>query len=147
MDLEYLSHFPIVMQKAFCKYGIWFPEGSEFCYDPVLAFRIIKRDNGQDLAVTREDFRSMAEEGRKPKRGQHPEKNPKYYGVSLFKDKTEVKYKFGLPQYPKKLAKGYVVKTCGPLLNNGENGSSHVTWWLYKDADISEGKFEVIEDE
>lgn len=147
MKPELLARFPVVMRRAFRDYALELPEGTEFHYQPVQAYRIVYRKTGEVSAITREDFRSMAELGQRPKRGVDPTHNPLYYGTSLFKDMEEARYKFRLLRYNKKIIRGYIMDECGPFLDAQKNMGSHVTWWLYEDANISACDFQVIEDE
>lgn len=114
----------------------------KFEYEPILAFRCVSRSASDNTAVSRNDFKSNAELGRTNFKGkiEHPEQVPEYYGVSFFQKREELNLRLSLPRKNRKVVKGYIQQEGGPQLQSRD--TSHVCWWLYEDADVSNFSFE-----
>lgn len=133
---EVLMKFPVMLRSKIEEKEIEFPDKTEFNYDDICAYRCITRKKSDYSAVTREDFCSNAELGRKVIKGESRdlEKVPEYYGVSLYQDKKELIIRLSLPQKNRKIVKGSIYQQGGPILK-GHN--KHICWWLYENADVS----------
>ena len=81
-----IEKFPSLLRDKLKDGQIQFPENTQFEYMPILGYRMIMREDCNDIRVTREDFRSHAELGILV-RGVRPEDIPEYYGASVYKDK------------------------------------------------------------
>ncbi len=134
-EIAFFHKFPVILKDKLKSGEIAFPEGTQFQYFPIKAYRGIKREADDYSKVGKEDFKSYAELGRKKVRGQRiVENTPEYYGVSLFRKKEIVENLMKFPNPHKKMAMGYVFEEGGPQLTNEE--TEHVCWWLYLDADL-----------
>ena len=133
MTEEFILNFPAVLQSKIRAGEFSFPENTKFTYETISAYRCIFSQEEQ-RQITREDFRSYAELGKKPKRGQVFDVNkPDYYGVSLFTSKEELYVKMNLPRKGVLIALGNIYQEGGPQWTNG----GHICWWLYENADVS----------
>lgn len=133
---ELLMKFPVIFREKLRSGEIVLQEDVKFEYEPIQAFRCIKRAISDNTGVSRSDFKSNAELGRTNIKGEkHPEQMPEYYGVSFFLKREALNVRLGLPKRNRKVVKGYIQQEGGPQLQNRE--SSHVCWWLYEDADVS----------
>ena len=146
MNEELYDKFPCVFQQKLKEHSIQFPEGTEFEYKSVLAYRVIFNAHDK-TSIAREDFKSYFELGKVPGKRRPGKSNvqnylniPEYYGISLFQDKRIAYLKFRMPNPSKKIFRGYVHSLGGPK-KNGED--SHITWWLFENVDIS--SFTIIE--
>lgn len=141
---EILMKFPVILRNKLVSKEMELYDNIEFCYEEICAYRCITRKNTDDLMVTRKDFMSNAEIGRKKIRGEGDdlENIPEYYGVSLFTDKKQLELRLKLPKKNKKIIKGNIFCKGGPILR-GKN--THICWWLYEDADVSNFKIENCE--
>lgn len=131
--------FPAIWRTKLLSGEISFPPNLEIDYEPILAFRVVRREENEDREVTREDFVSHYElykDSLKKPRGwpEDWECRIQYYAVSLFKEIEPLKSIFSLPKPKKRIIQGYVIKEGGPQETNREG---HINWWLYEDADIS----------
>ncbi|WP_347223798.1 hypothetical protein [Bacteroides congonensis] len=131
-DNNYLK-FPSVIRDKLCNGEFAFPAHTQFAYDPILAYRGIRRDEDDFTAVSRKDFESHAE--RKIRRRGINQKDPHYFGVSLFLHKESLENALNLPRPNKKIAVGNVYAEAGPAEVNESTG--HVCWWLYDKVDIN----------
>lgn len=135
-----LDKFPVILRDKLKVKDIRFPEGTLFDYDPILAYRMVIRKDGDNTSFSKEDMRSRAEKGITRIPGKIvDQKDPKHYGVSLFKTIDKVNQTFELPKPNKKVAQGHIYKEGGPQLTE----ELHVCWWLYEDVDLS--GFEIME--
>ena len=134
-----IEKFPPLLRDKLKDGQIQFPENTQFEYMPILGYRMIMREDCNDIRVTREDFRSHAELGILV-RGVRPEDIPEYYGASVYKDKKKLANIFKLPKPGKILARGHVVQAGGPQSTNEK--TKHVCWWVYEDVDVSDFKVE-----
>ena len=134
---ELLMKFPVIFRDKLSSGEIVFQENVKFEYEPIQAFRCIKRKATDTTAVSRDDFKSNAELGRTNFKGkiENPEQLPEYYGVSFYQKKEELDVRLRLPKKNRKVVKGYIQQEGGPQLQSRE--SSHVCWWLYENADVS----------
>lgn len=129
--------FPVILRDKLRTGEIVLQDEVKFEYEPIQAFRCINRKESDTTAVSRNDFKSNAELGRTNFKGkiEHPERLPEYYGVSFYQKREELDVRLGLPKRNRKVVKGYVQQEGGPQLQSRE--SSHVCWWLYENADVS----------
>lgn len=133
--------FPVLLREKLKASYIVFPEEVLFDYEPIKAFRCITRKVGDDAEINEDDFKSNAEKPNRKYRGKEAEfdKNPKFYGVSLFSEKTPLINIMKLPKPRKKLICGNVCCENGPCLIEDK----HICWWLYE-SKVIEG-FELVE--
>ncbi len=135
MESNNLSKFPTVMNEAFKKYDIAFCEGTEWGYNPVEVHRMVLREKDDYSKVTKDDFKSFAEE---PRRGMEKYiKRADYYGVSVFTEKEALINKLKLPKPGKKIATGHIHDNYGPIYRK----LPHICLWCYKDVDFSNNDF------
>lgn len=141
---EILMKFPVIFREKLMNKEVKLQDKVEFEYKNIYAYRCIKRKKQDYSVVTKDDFKSNAELGRRNIRGEGEtlERKPEYYGVSLFQDKTELEMRLKLPKKDRKIAEGNIYQDGGPILR-GHN--SHICWWLYEDTDISKFKIEDCE--
>lgn len=140
-----LMKFPVIFQEKLINKEIELQDNVEFDYDDIYAYRCVTRKKEDNSVVTRDDFKSNAEKGRRTIRGESGdlEKIPEYYGVSLYEDKSELMLRLKLPQKNRKIVKGNIHKEGGPI-RKGNN--THICWWLYEDADVSGFEIEDCEE-
>lgn len=134
--------FPAVFREKLQLGEIELPDEVCFEYDPILAYRCIKRSISDDSPVTREDFRSNAELGRTNFKNkiEHPERLPEYYGVSFYREKQQLELRMSLPRKNRKVVSGHICQEGGPVLCSTQ--STHVCWWLYENAGTGDFKIE-----
>lgn len=135
--------FPCILREKLLNNEIHFPKSTRFSYEKIYTYRAVERKEDDFSPITREDFRSYFELGKKPKpRGVEKDitKDPTYYGVSSFLNRKHVEQLMKFPNPNKKMAAGYVHDKAGPEYTN----SDHVCWWLFEDADVS--NFQLIEE-
>lgn len=130
-DNNYLK-FPSVIREKLNNGEISFPPNTKFEYKPIQGFRGIQREENNFEAVSKKDFLSYAEKGIH-RRGIN-EKDPHYYGVSLFLNREAVENALKFPRANKKIAVGNVYAEAGPSEVNEETG--HICWWLYENVEI-----------
>ena len=145
MNEEMIMKFPAVLKDKLAKGEIVSPDEIEFEYEKIKVYRAVARAENDYSEVTRDDFKSYFELGKKPKNPRGVDKNilknPHYYGVSSFLKKEIVEQKMGFPNPKKKMAEGYVYSEGGPQHTQLE--TQHVCWWLYENTDVS--GFKIIE--
>ena len=135
MTEELLLKFPAVLQSKLRSGDIVLPEEVEWQYESIHVYRCIFMNTKQQSDdITRDDFKSYAELGKKPKRGQKFDTSaPDYYGVSVFITEAALANRMHLPRNGVKVAEGDVYQEGGPRLIKEE----HICWWLFEDADVS----------
>lgn len=133
--------FPVLLRKKLESNYITFSDEVLFDYEPIRAFRCIFRKAGDNLEINEDDFKSNAEKPNKKYRGRKAEfdKNPKFYGVSLYSDKKALANAMHLPKPRKKAICGNVCCENGPCLIERK----HICWWLYENKAID--GFELVE--
>ena len=128
--------FPAILKEKLRSSEIIWPKGTQFDYNPIEGFRCVARNKDDNNEITRNDFKSYAEENRKTTRGQIIDKSsPEYYGVSLYRKKEIVENVMRFPRHNRKIAQGLVFCEGGPQKTIEE--TEHITWWLYDEADLS----------
>ena len=135
--------FPCVLRDKLLNGELHFPPNTRFAYEKIFTYRAVEREKEDFSPITREDFRSYFELGKKPKpRGVKRDilADPTYYGVSSFLNQKRVEQLMKFPNPNKKMASGYVYDKAGPEYTNED----HVCWWLFEDADVS--GFSLIEE-
>lgn len=142
MDEAFLLLFPAVLKEKLKMGEISFPNGTEYRYHDIEAYRCYFRKENEKNEINREDFRSHAEL-KIQLRGKNVYKRPEYYGTSLFTSLEELQNIESLNRPQKHIAKGYIQDKGGPVYRNIKN--SHICWWLYEKADVS--SFRDIEEE
>ncbi len=142
-----LVKFPALLRNKLKNNDIVFCDNVQFDYEDIEAYRIIKRTTKDNTPVTIADFQSNAELGRTKIKGVDGDvtKIPEYYGVSFYKDKTQLQLRCSLPPKKCKIAKGYIYCAGGPILEN--TTTSHVCWWLYENVDVSNFTIETKQNE
>ena len=131
MNEEMLMLFPAVLREKIRTGEFIFPDGTEYEFDPIEAYRCYFRNN--DRAIDREDFRSHAERGIRLRGTGN--KKPEYYGTSLFVSLDELNNIESLNKPEKCVAKGFVYDAGGPILRSSKN--THICWWMHEQADVS----------
>lgn len=135
VGIENYYKFPELLRNKLLNNEIKLPKDTRFKYSSIIGYRCIQRSKDDNTPLNQNDMKSYAElKKRRP--GQSIEDlktNPKYYGVSLYKNINEVKQVLKLPKPNKKIAKGYISMEGGPELTEGE----HVCWWLYENVSLS----------
>lgn len=133
---DVLMKFPVIFREKLINKEVELQDSVEFNYDDIYAYRCVTRKKEDNSVATRDDFKSNAEKGRRNIRGESGdlEKRPEYYGVSLFKNKSELVLRLRLPKKDRKIVKGNIYQEGGPILCGHD---THVCWWLYEDADVS----------
>lgn len=131
--------FPAVLRKKLLEEELSFPDNIKFDYEPILAYRAVRREEGEDREVTREDFASYYElykdSFKKPRAlPEDWECKIEFYAASLFKEKNALEMAMYLPKPKKRIIEGCVNKEGGP---QETDSSKHINWWLYEDADLS----------
>lgn len=139
--------FPVLLREKLEKEEIRFPENTKFVYENITGYRSIIREDGDNTPINRGDMKSYAELGKARvgrRRKEDLEKDPTYYGVSLFKtkDKLTQGYKMGRPK--QRIAVGEIYMEGGPEFINEASDKNHVCWWLYED--VSFESFKICED-
>ena len=143
--IELADKFPVVLKNKIKNKELFFPEGTQYIYEPILTYRAITREKNDFTEVNRGDFKSYFELGKKPKkmpRGVSIENIPEWYGVSSFLKKEIVELKMKFPNPHKKMISGYVNCVGGPQYTNAKE--CHVCWWLFENADVS--GYKIMED-
>ena len=143
VDAALYMRFPCVFRDKLVNNELKFPQNTRFVYDKILTYRAVERKKDDVSPITREDFRSYFELGKKPKpRGVSKDilSDPTYYGVSSFLNQRRVEQLMKFPNPNKKMASGYVYDEAGPEYTKED----HVCWWLFEDADVS--GFRLIEE-
>ena len=124
--------FPSILMNKIDSKEFEFPVGTLFSYEPIAAYRAITRKDGESPDITRTDFMSYAELGKK---GRSIDINdPHYYGVSLYKDKKLLENALKFPRPNWKVAEGMVYFEGGPIDVNEK--TEHICWWLYDNIEI-----------
>lgn len=131
-EYNYLK-FPSVLREKIESGEFVFPENTQCDYEPIIGFRAIEREANDFTGVSRLDFLSYAELN-VCRRGIN-KKDPHYYGVSLFINKSSVENALKFPRPNKKIARGYVYAEAGPVEINYE--TAHICWWLYDSVEIN----------
>jgi len=131
--------FPAILKKKLEAGVISFPPETKFTYNSMIAYRAVARNIDDFSPVSRKDFKSYAEEGRKRTRKQLiDENNATYYGTSLFLERGIVENIMKFPNPNKKIACGSVSQEKGPCLVNEE--TKHVCWWLFDNVCLDDFK-------
>ncbi len=134
LGAEYLTKFPAVLRTKLANKEIIFPDGIQFIYEPVWAYRVVVRNIDDNTPLCAADMKSYYELGKKPRGKKNCESDPEFYAVSLSKTKKYLKQCNLFPKPNKKLAQGYIHKEGGPQYTDSND---HINWWLYENADIS----------
>lgn len=130
-DNNYLK-FPSIIREKAERGEFAFPANTKLEYEPFQAYRGIEREQDDKSPVTRSDFMSYAELGKKP-RGVDTN-SPSYFAASLYLDKACVENALKFPRKGWKIAIGSVYSEAGPT--NVNEKTSHVDWWLYAGKEV-----------
>lgn len=133
MDLN-IDNFPVILREKLKSEEISLPEAIETEYSPIRAYRCVRRSIGENRAIDREDMRSQAELGIKP-RFAGGDNNPDYYSTSFFTSLEVLYNTLKLPHPTKRCIVGNVFQEGGPCFYNRD--TTHVSWWMYENVDIS----------
>lgn len=131
---DYYRKFPAILQEKLKNNDICFPEGTQFDYEPLLAFRGITRDVDDNTPVNRKDMMSYFESGSIPRGIENYEKAATYYSASLFEDPNMLRQALKFPRPNKKIAEGYVHKDGGPKF---QSSKGHIDWWLFEKVNFN----------
>lgn len=129
MDKYYLR-FPSVLKDAINTYGMRFPEGTLWKYEPQPAFRGIVRKNEEDLTVKDSDFLSYAELGKVP-RGKS-KNDIGLYSCSCYNNRKQLEVGLKLPRPNRRIVSGDIKYNKGCININTSTG--HIDWWIYENA-------------
>lgn len=131
--------FPQWLLEKLLNSEIKFPDLVEFNYATIKPiFRVVEREKDDWSPVTRKDFKSYYELGKKPKikrpRGVPEDylKDPKYYGVSTSTSKDYFEQVKIFPKPNKKIARGSLYEELGPIFRENK----HICLWPYDGVDI-----------
>ncbi|MGJ0680244.1 hypothetical protein ACR742_02635 [Flavonifractor plautii] len=97
--------FPCVLRDKLLNGELHFPPNTRFAYEKIFTYRAVERKKEDFSPITREDFRSYFELGKKPKpRGVKRDilADPTYYGVSSFLNQKRVEQLMKFPNPNKK---------------------------------------------
>lgn len=135
---ENYCKFPTLLREKLSNKEIRFPVNTKFEYENISGYRCIQRRIDDNTPLNLDDMKSNAEMNKKLRGRSRAElkTDPKYYGVSLFKNIDILKQSLKLPRPSKKIAKGEIHMGGGPELTEGE----HVCWWLYENVSFSSFK-------
>lgn len=134
------------LERIFPEYFSQFslPEGAH--EERILVYRACKTDK-----CDKESFTPTYEEQDCQLRAGDDPADPSLYSLSTYEKPRDVK-RFAITnsdiREPIKIAMGYTEPSCGPVQRTKERTgkrTSHVDWWLYKDAEPYK-YFEIIED-
>ena len=136
LDKTLCEKFPVILKNKLLNKEIELPDSTKVEYTNILTYRAVERKSDDNHEITREDFKSYFELGKKPRGfSGNLMKKPEYYGVSSFLKKETVEQTMKFPNPNKKMACGFVYSEGGPQDTNEE--TQHVCWWLYEDVDLS----------
>lgn len=141
---KYCSNFPTTLQTKLLNEEIHFPDETKYDYEPILAYRGIKREQDDDTPVNYNDMLSYYEQGKVPRGVLHTGNSindPLYYAISLFDNFDMLKQCFKFPRKNQKVAVGYVYKEGGPQCRSRDG---HISWWLFEN--VSFDGFEIRSD-
>lgn len=139
-EVEYYNKFPAVLKSKLINKEIRFPSGTQFEYEPILAYRGLTRKINDNTPVNANDMISYYDMKRKPRGMVVDENDARSYAISLFKTIDMLKMCWKFPRPNKKLARGYVYMNGGPQYTDDKE---HISWWLYEeDVDFSSFKIE-----
>ena len=139
-EFDLYKTFPSILKCKIDNKEIELPLGTNFNYEPILAFRLVIRDIDDYSPIEKRDMLSYFEMNKKP-RSEFDINDPEYYSVSFFKNKECLKESFKLPKPKKKIVKGYVHQEGGPEYTK----NNHISWWLC--ADIGFDDFSFLKDD
>lgn len=129
------NKFPSILKEKLKSGEITFPKDTEFQYERIEAYRVIKRKEGDESSVSKNDMKSYAEKNmNKRLRGKrnYDESDPHYYGVSFFTNIDSLIVAMDLPRKNNKIVKGYIYQEGGP--QHTVKKTSHVCWWLFENV-------------
>lgn len=140
MDKEFYLKFPCVLKSALLKGEVAFDEAHTLIeYSKIDVYRGITREKDDNSEISKDDFLSYAELGRKPARGRKADIG--WYSCSFYTEKDELELALKLPRFNKKISKGFIKKENGPIRKSEKD--SHIHCWLYEDSDV-EKAFKVV---
>lgn len=132
-DVELYSKFPSVLRSKLTNKEISFPDGTQFEFERIFAYRGILRRESDNTPVNKSDMLSHFERNLVPRGIPNYENDAKYYAISLFKNLDMLKECWKFPRPNKKIAQGYVYMGGGPQYTDDRQ---HVSWWLYENANF-----------
>ena len=133
-EVEYYKKFPPVLKTKLVNKEISLPDGTQFEYEPILAYRGLTRNTNDNTPVNINDMISRYDMKKKPRGMVVDEKDPRSYAISLFKTIDMLKLCWNFPRPNKKVAQGYVYMNGGPQYTDDRE---HVSWWLYENIDFN----------
>jgi hypothetical protein len=141
-------NFPSVLRGALLEGKVAFGDHVLCKYEPIQAYRVIKRKDGDTTPIQLSDFKSQMEqlkdEGRE--RSRHSQVNENHiscYSCSFFNTLSALKKNFCIPNAYNskiKIIIGYVKDDYGPCEINEKK---HINLWLYAGCDPS-SEFKVL---
>lgn len=136
-----LSKFPSVLKKGFRENSISFPDGTEFKYSPLEAYRkITRKENDTNIVISGNDFKSYAELKKIP-RGVDTN-SASYYSCSFNISLEMLKVVLKLPRKNCYIIRGQIDDSLGPKFGPRQKG--YIDLWLYSRTDLAQ-KFKVVQ--
>lgn len=133
-EKAYYGKFPSIIRELLANQEIAFPDGTQFDYEPIWAYRVLTRKEGDYTPLEKNDMKSYYELKKRPRGRGVDERDPEYYAVSLNKKIEVLENLFKFPNPKWKLAYGQVYKEGGPQFTKED---AHVSWWLFDNVDFS----------
>lgn len=133
-EVKFYNKFPSVLKAKLTNNEISFPDGTQFEFEPILAYRGILRSKNDNTPVNSQDMLSHYERRIVPRGIPNYESDAKYYAVSLFETIDMLKECWKFPKPNKKIAQGYIYKEGGPQYTDLKK---HISWWLYENIDFN----------
>lgn len=132
MDKYFYLKFPSVFKMALQSGKVSFEEEVEVNYDEFEAFRGIFRREGESFSpLSRDDFKSQAEQGKKPS-ARNGGNSSSFYSCSVYTDYKDIEVALNFPKQDRKIAKGVISQDNGCIYKSKD--VSHVDWWLYEET-------------
>lgn len=133
-EVEFYKKFSSVLRAKITNNQISFPDGTQFEFEPILAYRGILRNKNDNTPVNSNDMLSHYERKLVPRGIPNYENDAKYYAVSLFETIDMLKECWKFPRPNTKIAQGYIYKEGGPQYTDLKK---HISWWLYENIDFN----------
>lgn len=130
--------FPSVLRESLQNNICAMPDKTEWEYAPILVYRGVKITKDKTV-IDRSDFLSQIERGLSKNFA-----DIKKYSCSVFTDVDVLSDSLKLPRRNKRIAVGHMQDKDGPCYRL--NDDPHIHWFLYEDADPSDG-FVLMEEE
>ena len=129
--------FPSVLRESLQNKICVMPDETEWTYPPALVYRGVRITKSKP-GIERSDFLSQIERGIS-----EDFTDIGQYSCSVFTDPRVLAMSYNLPRPNKRIAVGEMKDCCGPCLRT--EGDPHIHWFLYENADPSDG-FVLVEE-